>query len=224
MPATSWQRRRSYARVNMPWRLLLKNRTVRRRVQGVDLSFRGATGCPTTPASATYGQNLVSWPGRSPSGSRRIQVTLPVLDIGANVGDSAAQILAAVDAMVLCVEGDPYWVSYLRQNLGGHQRVTMEEVLLMPDDSRVRRGQRRPLRGARRASSPTDEPRSPQPTMSVRALAPLPPGLRRLRLVKSDTDGFDTQLVPPWPGHGADAAPVSSSSSTPCLSKRPATS
>jgi hypothetical protein len=32
---------------------------------------------------------------------------LRVLDVGANVGDSTAQILARFDAEVLCVEADP---------------------------------------------------------------------------------------------------------------------
>ena len=120
MPATSWQRRRSYVRVNMPWRRLMKNRTVRRRVQGVDLFLPWGHRLPDYARHRpTYGQNLVQL-------ARALSERLPpdagplrVLDIGANVGDSAAQILAAVDARVLCVEGDPHWARYLHQNLDG---------------------------------------------------------------------------------------------------------
>jgi len=48
-----------------------------------------------------------------------INPSLCVIDIGANVGDTALAVLtAAPNARVICVEGSPYFLRYLRLNTG----------------------------------------------------------------------------------------------------------
>jgi FkbM family methyltransferase len=59
---------------------------------------------------------------------------LTVLDVGANVGDSALQILDAVDARILCVEGDDFYLDFLDLNVGEDPRVTIVAALLSSEE------------------------------------------------------------------------------------------
>ena len=195
MPVTKAQRRRAYVRLNLPWRRLMGRRTVRRRVQGVDLFLPWSHSLPDfAKRRPYYGQNLVAL--ARALGARQPEGPISVLDIGANVGDSAAQIMAATPAHVLCVEGDPYWARYLRMNLGADSRVTIVEALLVPDDAGDHTAK------AVRSSHGTthfaiDSAASDGlPRLSVAELQRSHPALSPLRLVKSDTDGFDVMLVP----------------------------
>lgn len=57
-----------------------------------------------------------------------------VIDVGANVGDTAAAILGSdPETTVLCVEGSPQFVPYLRRNLSTHRdRATIVEGFVGP--------------------------------------------------------------------------------------------
>jgi FkbM family methyltransferase len=129
-----------------------------------------------------------------------------VLDVGANVGDSALQILNRVDARVLCVEGDPYWAGYLRRNVGGNDRVQVAEVLLTPaDDEWVAAS---PVREHGTTRFVQASAGGAMPGITVGELRSRYPDFERVRLVKSDTDGFDPILVPAIARVWRDAAPV----------------
>ena len=53
---------------------------------------------------------------------------LCVIDIGANVGDTALAVLsAAPNARVICVEGSPYFLKYLQLNTSNFERVQVIE-------------------------------------------------------------------------------------------------
>jgi FkbM family methyltransferase len=156
--------------------------------------------------------------GRSPYGLNLIELVrllaeqdvdsgpIHVVDVGANVGDSAAQILAALDARVLCIEGDPYWASFLRRNLGNDRRVVIEEAFLVVTEE---------------ASVTVDSFRSPGTTrfteseagievaaVSVDALRHRHPEFDSVRVVKSDTDGLDPVLVPALARAWSECSPV----------------
>lgn len=208
MPATRRQRRQVFVRLNLPWRRLLRNRTVHRHVQGVDLFLPWAHSLPDfARIRPWYGQNLVRL---AQALERRADVAdgpMEVMDIGSNVGDSAAQIIARTDARVLCVEGDPYWATYLRKNLGDHPRATIEEALLVPVPGEWAGA--RPVRSHGTTRFTQDATGSGTlPALSTRALRDKHPGFAHLRLVKSDTDGFDPVLVPAVAEAWSDVAPV----------------
>jgi FkbM family methyltransferase len=140
-------------------------------------------------ANPAYGQNLVELAKRlAPPGT-----PLTVLDIGANVGDSALQILHATDAKVLCVEGDKEYLDYLRVNVGDDPRVTIVEALLAVDGeaagTAVRSG------GTTRFVHGEDGADS-MPSITTTSLRESNADFADLRLVKSDTDGYDVSLVP----------------------------
>ena len=45
------------------------------------------------------------------------------------------QIAHATDAVVVCVEGDPYYLDYLVTNTAGDDRFRIEHALLVPTDA-----------------------------------------------------------------------------------------
>jgi FkbM family methyltransferase len=207
MPATRLQRQRVAFRANLPWRRLMPSRTVHRHVQGVDLYLPWAHLLPDfAKMRPWYGQNLVELAAAL---EQRMDEGAPfrVLDIGANIGDSAAQIIARTNARVLCVEADPYWADYLRKNLGTDARAEIEEVLLTPDDSSW--GASSPVRTAGTTTFTQDADKlGALPPLSVTALRQKHADFARMRLVKSDTDGFDTLLVPAVAETWKDEGPV----------------
>lgn len=196
MPATRQQRLRTLARTWAPWRKLFGNRTVRRTVQGVELYMPWSHVLPDyARARPTYGQNLIelaaALAARQPSGSGPLRV----IDIGANIGDSALQILNRVDARVLCVEADPYWLRFLHLNADSDERITIEEVLLVGDDDEG--GSVKAVRGLGTTTfAPAVAADGTVGRLSVGALRERNPDFAELRLIKSDTDGFDPALVP----------------------------
>lgn len=208
MPSTRQQRAATYMRSLAPWRRLMPNRTVHRQVQGVDLYLPWSHLLPDYARSCpTYGQNLVQLAAGLHAHAQPGSGPLRVLDVGANIGDSAAQILAATDAMVLCVEGDPYWIDYLRRNLGSNPRAVIEEVLLSTA-SAGDSGVATPVREGGTTRFVQTEVSAAMPAMSAGELRRRHPDFDALRLVKSDTDGYDIVLVPAVAEAWRDAGPV----------------
>jgi FkbM family methyltransferase len=190
-----------------PWRRLAGSRRVERTVQGVRLVMPRSHMLPVyAGVRPSYGQNLVELAAGLAAQGAADQLPLRVLDIGANIGDSALQILAVTDANVLCVEGDPYWAGYLHRNVDGNAGVSVEEVLLLPD-SRAH-AEMSPVRdhGTTRFVEGAAEGALPSSTASD--LRRRHPDFDRVRLIKSDTDGFDPVLVPAAARAWADSAPV----------------
>jgi FkbM family methyltransferase len=208
MPATRQQRLRVLARTWMPWRKLFGHRTVRRTVQGVPLYMPWNHVLPDyARARPSYGQNLVELAAALAERAPASEGPLRLLDIGANIGDSAMQILNRIDARVLCVEADPYWLKFLHMNADPDERITIEEVLLVADDAEP--GSVAPVRrlGTTRFA-PVAETDGTPGSLSVRALRERHPDFADLRLIKSDTDGFDPMLIPAVVREWKDTGPV----------------
>ena len=111
----------------------------------------------------------------------------PVVDVGANVGDTAATIRAETDVPVLCVEGDDWFFSLLERNAPRLGDVELEPAFVSaPERGRVERenGTARVL--------PGDED---LPTKSLAEVLEEHPRFERPALVKLDTDGFDVPIV-----------------------------
>ena len=116
-----------------------------------------------------------------------------VLDVGANVGDLTLQILHATDAQILCVEADPYFLEYLHLNVDDDPRVAVVEALLTPDPTTEATTAVRTGGTTRFAEGDVGDA---LPTVTPDALREDYPSFANLRLVKSDTDGYDVALVP----------------------------
>lgn len=205
MPTTRSARARTYLRTVAPWRKLAPNRDVRRHVQGVDLVLPWSHRLPDYARSApAYGQNLVALASALQEGD---EGPLCMLDVGANVGDSAAQVIAKTGARVLCVEADPYWARYLRLNLGEQVLATIVEALLVEADGSW--GSSTPVRMGGTTHFVQDaDTLGAFPSLSIGDLRAQNPDFEQLRLVKSDTDGFDAILVPAIASVWSDVGPV----------------
>jgi FkbM family methyltransferase len=177
------------------------HRKVVRDVQGVRMVLPWSHRLPDyAAASATYGQNLVDL-------ARLLAETSPlkVMDIGANVGDSALQILHAADGNVLCVEGDPAYLEFLHLNVDNDDRIEVVEALLAVSEAGAGMKAVRTGGTTRFVSGDADDA---MPSVTPAALRAAFPGFADLRLVKSDTDGYDISLVPVVAEEWADAHPV----------------
>lgn len=196
-----------YLRANAPWRKAMPNRMVMRHVQGVDLYLPWSHLLPDyARALPGYGQNLVEL-AAGLGAALGPDTPLNVLDVGANVGDSAAQIVKRTDARVLCVEGDPFWIDYLRRNVGADDRITRAEVFLAYPGSSW--SGPTPVRAHGTTHFVDDASSSAGvTTLPITELRKQYPAFDTMRLVKSDTDGLDVALVPAIVEAWQDSAPV----------------
>lgn len=163
----------------------------RRTVQGTPLWMPRAHRLKDFAAYAPrYGQNLVEFATLIDA-----DAALQFIDIGANIGDSTVQILAARKGSALCVEADEYWMPFLLKNTRDLE-VTVAHNLLVPD-GRSDTDARRPVRnnqGTTHFSSGEDAG-----TGSAIQISDLPStfsSFDNVRLIKSDTDGYDVVLIP----------------------------
>ncbi|WP_338177895.1 FkbM family methyltransferase [Jatrophihabitans sp.] len=208
MPWTQGQRTRMMYSMRMPWRRIGRETPVRRTVQGVPLTMPRSHMLPYyAKLKPSYGQNLVAL--ASLLAKAEPGAPLQVLDIGANIGDSALQISAASGAHVLCVEGDRYWAEYLHKNVDGNPKMSVEEVLLLPDGAHAFESSATAVRtnGTTRfvsGESGTDA----MPSATASQLRDRNPDFAAVRLVKSDTDGFEPQLVPAVAATWRESKPV----------------
>ena len=190
----------------MPRRRLLGDQPVVRRVQGVKLEMPRSHLLPVyARLRPTYGQNLVELAAGLKDAAP--DDTLAIMDVGANIGDSALQMMARTDARVLCVEGDPYWVPYLRTNVGSQPGAVIAEVLLAPEHADWSAASPVREHGTTRFVSDAEGAPS-QPMSTATELRQRYPEFDNLRLLKSDTDGFDPVLVPAVAAAWHDTHPV----------------
>ena len=176
-------------------------RKVERDVQGVHMVLPWAHRLPDyADANPNYGQNLVEL-------ARLLAETsaLSVMDIGANVGDSALQILHSTDGKVLCVEGDTAYLEFLHLNVDNDDRITVVEALLTVDHAGERT---KAVRAGGTTRFVSGEAHDATPSVTPTTLRAEFPDFADLRLVKSDTDGYDVSLVPAVAKEWAHAHPV----------------
>lgn len=189
------------ARVMGRIRRLAPNRVVHHEVQGVSLAMPWSHRLPDYARTfPQYGQNLVALAAALATEDPE----LGVIDVGANIGDSALQILqVAPGARVLCVEGDEYWLRFLTMNVGRNSHVTVVPALVVDaiDESELvavrAKGTTRFVAGEGGS----------MPQVSGHQLR-ASTGFEGLRLIKSDTDGYDTRIVPALAEAWADVTPV----------------
>lgn len=177
---------------------------VRRSVQGVALWMPWEHRLPDyAKLDPTYGQNLVAIAAEL---AREVG-PYGFVDIGANIGDSALQVLAvAPDVSVLLVEADPYYLRYLRRNLRGRADCQIEPVLVLAESSGT--SALAPVRTGGTTRFAAGESSAPRRSVSVGELRQNARSLLSVRLVKCDTDGLDTTLAPASARVWLDQVPI----------------
>lgn len=168
---------------------LLPDRPVHRTIQGVDMVLPRRHALPLYALDdSPYGQNLVELA----RGIGAAEGSVVFLDVGANVGDSTAQVLDAVEGRAVCIEPDPRWLPYLEQNVAGRAEIEPALLLTAPATTHLAPDHYKP--GTTRYVETTAD--AAADSITVTELAERHPVLSGVRLVKSDTDGYDVDLVP----------------------------
>ena len=115
------------------------------------------------------------------------EVAGPIVDVGANVGDTAAVIRAHTDIPILCVEGDDRFFALLERNAPALAPVELEHAFVeAPARGRVERGA-----GTARVVAGDS-------ALSTKPLAQIleeHASFAEPALLKLDTDGFDVPIV-----------------------------
>ena len=182
------------------------HRWVTRDVFGVSMAMPWSHRLPDyARLDPAYAQNLVNL-----AVGLGVDGPISLMDVGANIGDSAMLIMDKVETKVLAVEPDEVFLPFLRHNLGSDPAVSIEPSMLLAGDGEehgdlvtVRIGGT-----AMFAQGDGDGQSAAIPSITVDELRARHPEFDDLRLVKSDTDGFDVTLVPAIARTWADTHPV----------------
>jgi FkbM family methyltransferase len=182
-------------------RRLLPHRRVVREVHGVRLAMPRLHRLPDfVEEFPGYGLNLIDV-------ARVIDATedqpWSMVDVGANIGDSALQVRNVTACDVLCVEGDPYWLPFLRENTAGDARISIADVLVTAEASEGLA----PVRALGTTRLEATKSGQGLAAISVADLAVTFPPASPVRLIKSDTDGYDARLVPALLDAWSDSVP-----------------
>jgi FkbM family methyltransferase len=136
---------------------------------------------------------------------------LVAVDVGANIGDTAASLCRHMDIPVLCIEGHPAFVALLRHNLKQlPQCIEVAECLAGAPAGEIVVGHLKNHNGTATIMSEAPMAKGGR-TIRIR---PLPdilgdhPRFGRPRLVKIDTDGWDFNILLSSAGFIADVHPI----------------
>jgi FkbM family methyltransferase len=121
--------------------------------------------------------------------------TLHAIDIGANVGDTAALIRESAEIPVLCIEGDPKVLPVLTDNVAQlGPGVTIEHSFVGPDGEAVNLDSTDGL-GCNACLVRAIDPGGSVKLRSLRAILADHPEFGSAKLLKTDTEGFDFDIV-----------------------------
>lgn len=190
--------RRARWRIRDTW----PDRWVERDIAGVRMALPWSHRLPDyVRADPAYGENLLRL-AELIAGPEELQI----LDVGANVGDSTMLLLDRVPSRVLAVEPDEKFLPFLRHNVAGDDRVVVEPSLLL---AAATNDTFRSVRVGGTAAFVRDGDTSDAASViTVDELRRRHPSFSQVRLVKSDTDGFDVSLVPAVAAGWQDSRPV----------------
>lgn len=117
------------------------------------------------------------------------------IDIGANVGDSAALIRTFAEVKILCVEGSPEFLPYLQQNaltIGG---IEVETCFVGTQGETVSLSDIISEGGTATIVKAVGNPEIGVQTRTLEAIVQNYPAFQTAKLLKIDTDGFDFSII-----------------------------
>lgn len=118
---------------------------------------------------------------------------LTFVDIGANVGDTAALVRAWTDVPILCVEGNERFFSFLVRNarpIGGHIELEHAFVGAATESVRAR------VEEAKGSAHLVADATAPAvPTVRLQDVLERHPTFMATKMIKIDTDGHDCRII-----------------------------
>ncbi|HMG84953.1 MAG TPA: FkbM family methyltransferase [Terracidiphilus sp.] len=167
-----------------------EKRLVRYRLDGTELLLPLSHELPLFRRShPQYSCNI----GRITSSVLQKYPSATIIDIGANVGDTAAIIRANSKAPILCIEGDAYFFRLLQINVArsGMRDIEACFAFVGAEQCEIRGG----LRHASGTASYSSSAAQSTNQIPLSDILEKFPNFRQSKLLKIDTDGFDCQIV-----------------------------
>ncbi|WGR90788.1 FkbM family methyltransferase (plasmid) [Bradyrhizobium sp. ISRA435] len=117
-----------------------------------------------------------------------------IIDVGANVGDTAALLRTSVESEIICIEGDSSYLPYLTANAEKIGRITVIPQLVGAAEGGI------VVAFARKHGTSTlDGSACHNQPVAIATIDKLskaqPNSFLRVRLVKIDTDGYDVRVM-----------------------------
>lgn len=112
----------------------------------------------------------------------------PVVDVGANVGDSAAIISSYCYIPILCIEGNPKFISLLEANVKQFPNVVIERSFVGEINETVNTINYGGTARVEKAETGIE-------VKTVDEILDKNPNFKKAKLFKTDTDGFDFKIL-----------------------------
>jgi len=132
----------------------------------------------------TYSQNL----GDVAAIIAKKYTEFSVIDVGANVGDSAAIVQHQVKVPVLCIEGNPKFLPLLKQNSQKLFKISIEACFVGEKVSKAK-----PINQL--GTAYLEENESGFAVETISSVIEKHPAFSNAKLIKIDTDGFDNKII-----------------------------
>ncbi|MDP1728353.1 MAG: FkbM family methyltransferase [Bacteroidota bacterium] len=113
---------------------------------------------------------------------------LHIIDVGANVGDSAAIIKRKIDAPILCIEGNPRFLDLLEKNTKQFNSVSIEKCFVGDEELTVT-----PVNSLGTAYLEKSE--NGIAVKPISSILNKHQQFAKTKLLKIDTDGFDNKII-----------------------------
>jgi len=118
---------------------------------------------------------------------------LAVVDIGANVGDTACIIKTAEEVPILCIEGDEYIFGFLQKNIAQFQDVTARKLFLGEATKEIRASLEK--NGWNLTLKPNETSTQTVNLTSLDDFIFSEPEWQTFKLIKIDAEGFDCSII-----------------------------
>jgi len=118
------------------------------------------------------------------------QPGLTIIDIGANVGDTVAFIRNYSAAPILCIDGEDGYVKILKQNVAQYKDVSVCHTLVGKETKQVNLSLK-----AGKGTAYVQEGSKSVPMRTLDDILKDYPVFANSKIIKSDTDGFDTIIL-----------------------------
>jgi FkbM family methyltransferase len=148
-----------------------------------------------SPSSVMYRQHPATFSalGRLTSLVKKKFSFLAVVDIGANVGDTACIIKTAEEVPILCIEGDEDIFGFLQKNIAQFQNVTARQLFLGENNQKFRASFE--MSGWNLTLKPDETSTQAVNLTRLDDFILSEPGWQTFKLVKIDAEGFDCSII-----------------------------
>jgi FkbM family methyltransferase len=129
---------------------------------------------------------------------KEIDSYLNFIDIGANIGDTVSLITDKVDGSFLCIEGDPEYIPFLKDNLANLKKssIYIEESYCVEDDSQNNKLNIHRENGTARLEENTEPDKCDNLKFkTLDTIIKEYPVFKKTNLLKIDTDGFEIKVL-----------------------------